>query len=113
MIPHFDPPVPGAERLLYKVVPQAQDLQRNLFFALYEATGMGFRGRTELIAPIEALGRAHLRRQIKDPELRAKLEPHYGFGCKRPILSNTYYPALAQPNGTWRPVRSKKCGMAR
>jgi cation diffusion facilitator CzcD-associated flavoprotein CzcO len=86
VIPHFDRPVPGAERLLYRLVPQAQDLQRNLFFAMYEATGMGFRGRTELIAPIEALGRAHL--------------PHYRFGCKRPILSNTYYRALARDNVT-------------
>jgi cation diffusion facilitator CzcD-associated flavoprotein CzcO len=100
VIPHFDRPVPAAERLLYRLVPQAQDLQRNLFFALYETTGLGFRGRTELIAPIEALGRAHLRRQVSDPVLRAKLMPHYRFGCKRPILSNTYYPALARDNVT-------------
>jgi cation diffusion facilitator CzcD-associated flavoprotein CzcO len=98
VLPHFDRPVSGLERLLYKAVPQAQDVQRNLFFALYEACGVGFRGRTELIAPIEALGRAHLRRQVPDPELRAKLLPRYRFGCKRPILSNTYYPALAAPN---------------
>ena len=98
VIPHFDRPVPGLERLVYRLVPQAQDVQRNLFFALYEATGIGFRGHTELIAPIEALGRRHLRRQVRDPVLRAKLEPHYRFGCKRPVLSNAYYPALAQPN---------------
>ena len=98
VIPHFDRPVPSVERLVYRYLPQAQDVQRNVFFALYEATGMGFRGRTELIAPIEALGRAHLKRQVRDPSLRAKLEPHYRFGCKRPILSNTYYPALASEN---------------
>jgi cation diffusion facilitator CzcD-associated flavoprotein CzcO len=98
VIPHFDRPVPGIERLLYRLAPQAQDVQRNLFFALYEACGVGFRGRTELIAPIEALGRAHLRRQVHDPELRAKLEPHYRFGCKRPVLSNTYYPTLTRDN---------------
>ncbi len=98
VIPHFDRPVPGAERLFYRLVPQAQDVQRNLFFALYEATGIGFRGRTELVAPIEALGRAHLRRQVRDPELRAKLTPRYRFGCKRPILSNSYYAALARDN---------------
>jgi cation diffusion facilitator CzcD-associated flavoprotein CzcO len=90
--------VPGVERLLYRAVPQAQDIQRNLFFAMYEATGVGFRGHTGLITPIEALGRAHLRRQIREPNLRAKLTPHYRFGCKRPILSNDYYPALAREN---------------
>jgi cation diffusion facilitator CzcD-associated flavoprotein CzcO len=98
VIPHPDRAVPAAERLLYRLVPAAQDLQRNLLFAIYEACGVGFRGRTELIAPIEALGRAHLRRQVKDRELRDKLMPHYRFGCKRPILSNAYYPALAADN---------------
>jgi cation diffusion facilitator CzcD-associated flavoprotein CzcO len=49
-------------------------------------------------SPIEALGRAHLRRQVRDRRLREKLMPRYGFGCKRPVLSNTYYPALTRPN---------------
>jgi cation diffusion facilitator CzcD-associated flavoprotein CzcO len=57
-----------------------------------------FRGRTELIAPIEALGRGHLRCQVHDRELRATLMPRYRLGCKRPILSSTYYPALSQGN---------------
>jgi cation diffusion facilitator CzcD-associated flavoprotein CzcO len=98
VVPHPDRGVSSAERLLYRVAPLVQDAQRNLWFALYEATGVGFRGRTELIAPIEAMGRAHLRRQVRDPELREKLTPRYRFGCKRPILSNAYYPALAAPN---------------
>ena len=37
-------------------------------------------------------------RAIKDPALRAKLTPDYRIGCKRILLSSTYYPALAQPN---------------
>jgi cation diffusion facilitator CzcD-associated flavoprotein CzcO len=100
VVPHPDRPVSAPERLLYRFAPPLQDVQRNVWFALYEATGIGFRGRTALIAPIEALGRAHLRRQVKDPQLRAKLTPRYRFGCKRPILSNTYYPALAADNCT-------------
>jgi cation diffusion facilitator CzcD-associated flavoprotein CzcO len=98
VVPHPDRSVSGAERLLYRVAPPLQDAQRNLWFAIYEACGIGFRGRTSLIAPIEALGRGHLRRQVPDSELRAKLTPRYRFGCKRPILSNTYYPALTQAN---------------
>jgi cation diffusion facilitator CzcD-associated flavoprotein CzcO len=98
VVPHPDRGVSSAERLIYKLAPVAQDAQRNLWFALYEATGVGFRGHTALIAPIEAIGRAHLRHQVRDPALRAKLAPHYRFGCKRPVLSNTYYPALAADN---------------
>lgn len=98
VIPHVDRPVPWPERRLYRALPFLQDAQRNALFAIYESMGVGFRGRTAMIAPIEAMGRAHLRRQVKDPELRAKLTPHYRFGCKRPILSNTYNPALAADN---------------
>ncbi|MDQ3571342.1 MAG: NAD(P)/FAD-dependent oxidoreductase [Actinomycetota bacterium] len=98
VLPHPDRPVPGAERLLYRLLPPAQDVQRNLIFGLLETIGLGFRTQNGLVAMVERLGRAHLRRQVADPELRAKLEPRYRFGCKRPILSNSYYPALTAAN---------------
>jgi cation diffusion facilitator CzcD-associated flavoprotein CzcO len=34
---------------------------------------------------------ALLRRQVRDPDLRRRLTPDYGFGCKRPSVSNVYY----------------------
>jgi cation diffusion facilitator CzcD-associated flavoprotein CzcO len=40
----------------------------------------------------------HLSRQLPDPALRAKLTPAYAMGCKRILLSNDYYPALARDN---------------
>ncbi|HEX6390915.1 MAG TPA: NAD(P)/FAD-dependent oxidoreductase [Solirubrobacteraceae bacterium] len=98
VFPHPDRPAPGVERALYKLVPAVQDLHRNLLFAVYEATGYGFHGNPAVLAPIEAIGRAHLRRQVSDPALREQLTPRYRFGCKRPILSNTYYPALQRDN---------------
>ena len=98
VMPHPDRPLSPSERVLYRLAPAAQDVQRNLYFAMYEALGVGFRGRTELLAPLERVGRGHLRRQVPDPELRARLTPHYRFGCKRPILSNDFYPALSAAN---------------
>lgn len=38
---------------------------------------------------------AHLRAQVADPALRAALTPDYAFGCKRVLLSDTFYPAVA------------------
>lgn len=38
--------------------------------------------------------------QVKDPEVRAKLVPDHMWGCKRPLFSNTYYPAFNKPNCT-------------
>jgi cation diffusion facilitator CzcD-associated flavoprotein CzcO len=46
----------------------------------------------------ERIARAHLRRQVPDPELRARLTPDYEIGCKRILLSNDYLPALSKPN---------------
>lgn len=41
---------------------------------------------------------AHLRKQVKDPVLREKLTPDFTIGCKRIILSDTFYPALCRDN---------------
>jgi len=38
------------------------------------------------------------RSQIADPELRRKLTPEYGFGCKRPAVSNGYLRAFTRDN---------------
>jgi len=44
------------------------------------------------------LARRHLEQQVPDPVLRAKLTPEYTMGCKRVLLSDDFYPALAQSN---------------
>ena len=38
-----------------------------------------------------------MRRYISDPELRAKLTPHYRAGCKRILISDNFYQAVADP----------------
>jgi cation diffusion facilitator CzcD-associated flavoprotein CzcO len=39
-----------------------------------------------------------MTRQIKDDVLREKLTPDFTIGCKRILVSNTYYPALQKNN---------------
>jgi len=34
---------------------------------------------------------------VEDPEVRAKLTPTYPFGCKRPLISNDWYPTFNRP----------------
>ena len=65
----------------------------------HEVLGLAFR-HGSLAAVVDALPRWHLRRQIADPDLRRRLAPTDRFGCKRILLSDDYYPALAQPNVT-------------
>jgi cation diffusion facilitator CzcD-associated flavoprotein CzcO len=54
------------------------------------------------VRPVQALARlralAHLRRQVRDPALRAKLVPDYPIGAKRVLFNDDYYPALTRPN---------------
>jgi cation diffusion facilitator CzcD-associated flavoprotein CzcO len=46
---------------------------------------------------------AHLSAQIADPALRAALTPDYTFGCKRVLLSDDFYPAVASDAVTLEP----------
>ncbi len=75
----------------------AQKLIRKYIFMRSE---MGVFGlfNPKLMRRAEKKGRAHIAATIKDPALREKLTPNYTMGCKRILLSNVYYPALAQPN---------------
>jgi cation diffusion facilitator CzcD-associated flavoprotein CzcO len=45
----------------------------------------------------EAVGHKHLR-AVADPQVRQKLTPRYGLGCKRPSFSNEYLPAFNRDN---------------
>ncbi len=45
----------------------------------------------------------HLAAQVADPVLRAHLTPDYAFGCKRVLLSDTFYPAVASDAVTLEP----------
>ncbi|MDT7787526.1 MAG: hypothetical protein QOF58_5945 [Pseudonocardiales bacterium] len=71
-------------------------LPRSVVFGLLELFSYGFR-HPRVMKMVQRLGLLHLR-TVKDPALRAALTPDFVLGCKRLLMSNTYYPALAQPN---------------
>ena len=52
----------------------------------------------------QATALAHLERQVSDPSLRAALTPDYAFGCKRVLLSDDFYPAIASGAVTLEPT---------
>ena len=66
-------------------------------FSLYESFHVGFQ-HPAVMKLVERRARAHIAKQVADPELRAKLTPDYRLGCKRILGSNTWYPALCQEN---------------
>ncbi|GAA1994382.1 NAD(P)/FAD-dependent oxidoreductase [Amycolatopsis minnesotensis] len=52
------------------------------------------------LAKIERQWRDYMESQIVDADLRDLLTPSYRFGCRRPVLSSTFYPALADRRTT-------------
>ena len=98
IVPKPDRPISDGERRLFRRLPLAQKLYRTAIYWMLEARVLGFAINPKLMKLIQRIALAHIHRQVKDPALRAKLTPDYVIGCKRVLISNDYYPALAQPN---------------
>lgn len=98
----IDGPVPKVVQKLFARVPLSQRLVRTVGTSILEvmmvAGVLHFADLRTANRLGEAACRDHLRRQVRDPELRRKLTPSYQFGCKRPTFSNDYYPTLQQPH---------------
>ena len=98
IVPRADRAITAAERWLYRRVPGARMLTRAGIYTGRELLAVGMTFRPDLLAAVERAARAHLHRQVTDPLLHNALLPGYRIGCKRILLSNDYYPALAEPN---------------
>lgn len=98
VLPKPDRAISSKERSLYAQLPSAQRMYRYFIYWMMEARALGFTVDPRIMKLGAVLGRAHIRKQIKDKTLREKLTPTYLPGCKRVLISNDYYPALAQPH---------------
>ncbi|HET9625356.1 MAG TPA: NAD(P)/FAD-dependent oxidoreductase [Kofleriaceae bacterium] len=87
-----------AERWMFKHVPGVHWLRRTGLYWLLEARVLAFAFSPKLQKVAEGLARGHLNHSVPDPVLREKLTPNYQLGCKRVLVSNDYYPALARAN---------------
>ncbi|WP_433606223.1 flavin-containing monooxygenase [Prescottella agglutinans] len=97
VLPKPDTALPGAVRTTLTALPGALKALRRIEYGIMEALGVGFRNPW-ILRVIQQIGRLQLRTQVRDPELRRALTPDYTLGCKRLLMSNTYYPALGRPN---------------
>ncbi|HZR34683.1 MAG TPA: NAD(P)/FAD-dependent oxidoreductase [Nevskia sp.] len=98
ILPKPDRDVSGFERKLFRLLPVTQKLFRGAIYAMMETRVLGFTVNPRIMNLVKRLAIRHIRHHIKDPELRTKVTPDYMVGCKRVLISNDYYPALAQPN---------------
>ncbi|SMD25775.1 flavin-containing monooxygenase [Kibdelosporangium aridum] len=98
--PKLDFPVPPAVRRAFAALPLTQRIARFAGTAVLELLMVSGVLHYKQLRAANRIGelwcRAHLRRQVRDPELRRKLTPGYSFGCKRPTFSNDYYRAFTR-----------------
>ncbi len=100
ILPHFGRPVLKRTQRLFATVPLTQRLVRAWDYWRRELMVLGFVKDPSRMTKAETLAREHLKRQIRNPDLRAKLTPTYRLGCKRVLISNDFYPSLNRDNVT-------------
>jgi cation diffusion facilitator CzcD-associated flavoprotein CzcO len=97
-IPRSDFAYGERAKQLFERYPWVQRLDRQGNFLFHEFAALAMTRRKRLLKAFRAVGRFNINRAIKDPELRAKVTPADEIGCKRVMLTDDWYPALAQPN---------------
>ncbi|OLF53915.1 flavin-containing monooxygenase [Pseudomonas chlororaphis] len=98
VIPRVDRPYSDVERRVFQRDPSTMREHRNELFWYLESTFASRRAVPRYLAETRHIARAHLERQVPDEALRAKLTPDYTVGCKRVLISNTYYPTFLRDN---------------
>jgi len=91
VMPKMDDPSSEEDLDRLRNDPAATRALRQVIFEQVDA-GMTF-SNPDALAELEASVLGAIE-EVKDPELREKLRPQHPFGCKRPLLSNSYYPAF-------------------
>lgn len=96
VLPKPDRAYTPLEQKLFDKLPATQKFSRGAIYSFYETRVFGFSGFDKAMAIYRLRAQQHMRRAVKDATKRAQLTPDYPIGCKRILLSNDYFEALAQ-----------------
>lgn len=97
-LPKGDYAYTGAARAVFRRLPALRRLDRASVYAFQELAAAAFTRHRWLLPLFRVLGMRQIKSAIADPELRRKVTPSYEFGCKRIMLTDDWYPTLAQDN---------------
>jgi len=109
ILPRGRKPYSGFSRFLLQF-PFLRNLHRAAHHKLMHLSTGAFIVGHKTQERVEEMGRKHVEAQISDPELRALVTPQSRFGCKRPLMSDGFYPALQQNNVTLIPEAAESVG---
>lgn len=96
------PDGPYSPRLqrIYRRLPLLRTIARQSIWAYLELITVAYDRWPSALKILERYHARILENDVADPELRARLRPQFGIGCKRILISNDYYAALSRPNVT-------------
>jgi cation diffusion facilitator CzcD-associated flavoprotein CzcO len=95
--PKIDPEYSDEQRRAFARSPwRARRHRWEVWFA-YERS-IRFRQDDPQTQEMTDFARSYLERKVADPRLRAALTPDHPVGCKRPLISRDWYPALQRDN---------------
>jgi cation diffusion facilitator CzcD-associated flavoprotein CzcO len=97
VIPRDERSYPAPIKMLFKQVPMLRALHRARLYWTNEIRVLPIFNPT-IAKVVEKAMLYNMHKQVKNPEVRRKLTPNYTFGCKRVLISNTYYPTFNRPN---------------
>ncbi|WTW99743.1 NAD(P)/FAD-dependent oxidoreductase [Streptomycetaceae bacterium NBC_01309] len=97
ILPKTDYALSKFERKLYRKYPRSQKAMRTVQYGILESLSYFFRHPRAMPA-LQKAALWNIRRGVKDKALREVLTPDFVMGCRRVLLSNTYYPAVAADN---------------
>ncbi|KAF1925717.1 cyclohexanone 1,2-monooxygenase [Didymella exigua CBS 183.55] len=102
VIPREDGPVSDLRRAVYRYLPPVRWRKRAGMMDFRESFHDAVTdGDSAFADTLRTLCQDMMRKQIPDqPDVWEKLTPTYNPGCKRVIISDDYYPALASPKTT-------------
>lgn len=98
VMPRVDLPTPKLAQAVFEKAPVVQQAARNALFLSHEVAATGLVWNTPVTTLIQRIGAAHLRLTVKDAWMRRQLTPEFRAGCKRMLMSSSYYPALQKDN---------------
>lgn len=99
VIPKHDGVYSPEQRHFYSRFPLALRASRWFLYAVTEFLGPMIFLDSKLLSRLgEWISLRHLRAQVSDPELRAKLTPNFQFGCKRVLISDDYWATFEREN---------------
>ncbi len=96
IVPRWDRPFSRLTRTIFRYLPPLRWAYRALIYWYQEQLAFAFVTNIGAHRLLEKLASSHMKRVIKEPAMREKLTPAYRIGCKRILVADDYYPAIAR-----------------